>query len=420
MIVGMSDLPTSAAPAQNSPVSAQAPSAVSFPVADRYAGVTTTAVRDLLDVLSQGNIISFASGAPAAEFFAADDIRASFDWVFANRPAKALQYSSTPGEPELREQAARRVSRSIPTTADQIQVTTGSQEAIYLVGNAMLNPGDVVLVERPTYLAAVQAFASSGARMIGIPSDDDGARPDALEDLIREHNPKFVYLIPTFQNPSGVCMQAGRRKEIAEVLLRTGTPLVEDDPYGELRFSGEFIPQISALPGMAHQSLLLNSISKIMAPGIRVGWIRGEGPIMNTISIAKEAIGLHSSVVDQLAVARYLEAYDVDAHIRTVVEVYKQRRDGMRRELLEMVPEGATVTSPDGGMFLWAALGNGIDTTALLPIAVQEGVAFVPGESFFAHDPDRSTMRLSYVTNPPEVISEGLHRLGRALERWHG
>ncbi|NKE10992.1 aminotransferase class I/II-fold pyridoxal phosphate-dependent enzyme, partial [Kocuria subflava] len=176
------------------------------------------------------------------------------------------------------------------------------------------------------------------------------------------------------------CMPLSRREEIADVLRRTGAILVEDDPYGELRFSGEFIPQICALPGLAHQSLLLNSISKIMAPGIRVGWIRGEGPIMNTLSIAKEAVGLHSSVVDQLAVARYLEAYDVDEHIRTVVQVYKQRRDGMRKELIEILPEGATVTSPDGGMFLWAALGNGIDTTALLPIAVQGGVAFVPRE----------------------------------------
>ena len=283
-----------------------------FPVSPVYDGMTSTAVRDLLDVLSVPGVISFAGGAPAAESFEIDDVRECFDWVFANRGAKALQYSSTPGEPELREQAACRVSRTLPTTADQIQITTGSQEAIYLVGHAMLRPGDVVLVERPTYLAAVQAFASSGARLIGIPSDDDGAQPEALEELIREHDPRFVYLIPTFQNPSGVSMPAQRRREIAEVLLRTGAPLVEDDPYGELRFEGETAPQIAALPGMARQTLLLNSMSKIMSPGIRVGWIRGEGPIMNTLSIAKEAMGLHSSVVDQLAVARYLEHYDVD------------------------------------------------------------------------------------------------------------
>jgi 2-aminoadipate transaminase len=243
-----------------------------FPVSPVYDGMTSTAVRDLLDVLSVPGVISFAGGAPAAESFEIDDVRECFDWVFANRGAKALQYSSTPGEPELREQAARRVSRTLPTSADQIQITTGSQEAIYLVGHAMLRPGDIVLVERPTYLAAVQAFASSGARLIGIPSDDDGAQPEALEELIREHDPRFVYLIPTFQNPSGVSMPAQRRREIAEVLLRTGAPLVEDDPYGELRFEGETAPQIAALPGMARQTLLLNSMSKIMSPGIRVGW----------------------------------------------------------------------------------------------------------------------------------------------------
>lgn len=391
-----------------------------FPVSPVYDGMTSTAVRDLLDVLSVPGVISFAGGAPAAESFEIDDVRECFDWVFANRGAKALQYSSTPGEPELREQAACRVSRTLPTTADQIQITTGSQEAIYLVGHAMLRPGDVVLVERPTYLAAVQAFASSGARLIGIPSDDDGAQPEALEELIREHDPRFVYLIPTFQNPSGVSMPAQRRREIAEVLLRTGAPLVEDDPYGELRFEGETAPQIAALPGMARQTLLLNSMSKIMSPGIRVGWIRGEGPIMNTLSIAKEAMGLHSSVVDQLAVARYLKHYDVDAHVAEVAALYRGRRDAMAATLPSILPEGATLTRPEGGMFLWATLGNGIDTTALLPMAVQEGVAFVPGASFFAHDPDRTTMRLSYVTNPPEVIDEGVERLGRALRRWRG
>lgn len=391
-----------------------------FPVASAYRGMTSTAVRDLLDVLSVPGVISFAGGAPAAEHFEVEDIRASFDWVFAHQGRRALQYSSTPGEPELREQAARRVSRSIPTTPDQIQITTGSQEAIYLVGHALLEPGDVVLVERPTYLAAVQAFASSGARMVGIPSDDDGAIPEDLEALIAQHSPRFVYLIPTFQNPSGVSMTRKRREQVAEVLLRTGVPLIEDDPYGELRFEGEAVPQLASLPGMARQTLLLNSLSKIAAPGIRLGWIRGEGPIMNTLSIAKEAVGLHSSSVDQLAMARYLETCDVDEHVARVAAVYRERRDAMARELPSVLPGGATVTRPQGGMFLWASLGGGIDTTELLPLAVQEGVAFVPGASFYAHDPDRSAMRLSYVTNSPEVIAEGVQRLGRALERQRG
>lgn len=391
-----------------------------FPVASAYDGMTSTAVRDLLDVLSVPGVISFAGGAPAAEHFEVEDIRTAYDWVFRHQGARALQYSSTPGEPELREQAALRVSRTLPTTPDQIQITTGSQEAIYLVGHAMLEPGDVVLVERPTYLAAVQAFASSGARMVGIPSDDHGAQPDALEELIREHAPRFVYLIPTFQNPSGVSMPRERRERIAQILLRTGVPLIEDDPYGELRFEGETAPQIAALPGMARQTLLLNSLSKIVAPGLRLGWIRGEGPIMNTLSIAKEAVGLHSSSVDQLAMARYLEVCDVDEHVTRVAAVYRERRDAMARVLPSVLPEGATLTRPEGGMFLWATLANGIDTAALLPLAVQEGVAFVPGASFFAHDPDRTAMRLSYVTNSPEVIAEGVQRLGRALRRWHG
>lgn len=389
-----------------------------FPVADRLHGVRSSPVREILSILSRDGVISFAGGIPDPELFAVDEIRAAFDYVLTHQAGKALQYASTEGEPALREQAAERVSRQLPTSAEQIQVTSGSQEGLYLIGQALLDPGDVVLVERPTYLAAVQAFAMSGAQMIGIPADDHGILPEDLEQLIERHRPKFVYLIPTFQNPTGACMPASRRRQVAEVLLRTGTALVEDDPYGQLRFSGEPVTPIGTLPGMPAQTLLLNSMSKIMAPGLRVGWIRGEGPILRSIAVAKQAVGLQSPVTDQLAVARYLATNDVDQHIRGINAVYKTRRDAMHAELSGILPEGATTTSPDGGMFLWARLGNDINTGRLLPLAVEEGVAFVPGSAFYANDPDHTTMRLSYVTNSVDVIAEGIQRLSRAIETY--
>ncbi len=386
-----------------------------FQLAARFGGVTTSPVRDILAVVNRGDVISFAGGIPAASLFALDDFHAAFDHVLCHQGRRALQYAATKGEPELLEQVAARLARHLPTTADQVQVTSGSQEGIFLVGQVLLDPGDVVLVEQPTYLAAVQAFSLAGARLVAVATDAHGMLPDALEAAVAAHSPKFVYLIPTFQNPTGRSMPADRRRQVAEVLVRSGVPLLEDDPYGELRFEGEPTPPLASLPGMAAQTVLLNSASKVMAPGVRVGWLRAEGAILRAIEIAKQAVGLQSAVTDQLAVARYLATCDLDAHIARVVEVYRARRDAMAAGLARRLPAGADVTRPEGGMFLWARLGGGADTAETLPAAVDAGVAYVPGWAFFAGVPDRSTMRLSYVTNPPDVIEEGLTRLATSL-----
>lgn len=388
-----------------------------FRLADRFAGVTTSPVRDILAVLARGDVISFAGGIPDASLFEVADFRAAFDYVLSQQGARALQYAGTKGEPELLEALAGRLARQLPTSAEQVQVTSGSQEGIFLVGMALLDPGDVVLVEQPTYLAAVQAFTLAGARLVPVETDDHGVLPDSLAAAVATHRPKFVYLIPTFQNPTGRSMPSGRRAAVAEVLLRTGVPLLEDDPYGELRFEGEAPPPLASLPGMSAQTILLNSASKVMAPGVRIGWLRAEGDILRSLEIAKQAVGLQSAVTDQLAVARYLATCDVDAHIARVVEVYRERRDAMFGGLVAMLPAGATLTRPEGGMFLWARLGGGVDTAVRLDAAVAAGVAYVPGWPFFAQAPDHSTMRLSFVTNPPEVIAEGLSRLAGAF-RW--
>ncbi len=385
-----------------------------FRLSSRFAQMKSSPVRDILAVLGRGDIISFAGGIPDPTLFELTDFRESFAHVLEQQGARALQYASTIGEPELRDQAAQRLCRHLPTTAGQVQVTSGSQEGLYLVATTLVDPGDVILVERPTYLTAVQAFTLVGARMVGVDSDEYGMMPDALADAIETHDPKLVYLVPTFQNPTGHTMSAERRAAIAEVLVRAGVPLLEDDPYGELRFEGAPLPPIAAQPGMARQTVLLNSASKVMAPGVRIGWLRAEGQMLRSLEIAKQGVGLQTAVTDQLAIAHYLATYDLDAHIARVADVYRVRRDAMLASLDARLPEGATATRPEGGMFVWVRLGGDVDSAKVLPRAVDRGVAFVPGWPFYANNPDRTTMRLSFVTNSPETIGEGVGRLAAA------
>jgi len=386
-----------------------------FPLIDAYAGHIADPVGDLFTALSTPGAISFAGGVPDASLFRADDLRASFDWVLAHDGRRALQYGTSEGDPGLRAIAASRVSRRLPTTPDQIQITSGSQEAIYLAALVMLNPGDAILVEEPTYLAAVQAFGLVGARMVSVETDAEGMVPDALAAAVAEHHPKAVYLVPSYSNPTGRAMSPARREAIAAALLPTDVALIEDDPYGDLVYDGPRLAPIASLPGMAARTLLLNSLSKVMAPGVRLGWIRGEGPIMKALAVAKGAVTMQSPALNTLAVAHYLTHHDLDAHIATVVTLYRARRDAMYTGLRAMLPDAAAVTRPQGGMFCWVTLGDGTDTAPLLATALAHGVAFAPGWSFFANDPDRSTMRLSFVTNPPETIEEGLRRLDAAL-----
>ncbi|MEE1618934.1 aminotransferase-like domain-containing protein [Brachybacterium sp. J153] len=386
-----------------------------FPIAPRYAGMESSPLKDIFALAAREDVVSFAGGIPDPELFDLRTVTAAYDWVLAHQGKRALQYGVSEGERELREQAARRLSRDLATDASQIRITSGSQEGLFVVAQALLEPGDVVLVESPTYLAAVQAFSVHGARMIGVATDDDGVIPEALEEAIRTHHPRMVYLIPTFQNPTGRTMPVGRRQAVADVLLRTDVPLVEDDPYGALSFTGSTWAPIAALPGMAERTILLNSMSKLMAPGVRIGWMRAEGPVRDTLAVAKAAISMQSSVVDQLMVARYLETADLEAHIATVSGVYRERRDAMARAIAPVLPDGAHVTHPDGGMFLWAALGEGYDAQSMLEDAVEAGVAYLPGWSFFADHPDHSTMRLSFVTHAPAVIEDAIGRLGEVI-----
>ncbi|MDI6519280.1 PLP-dependent aminotransferase family protein [Streptomyces coelicoflavus] len=386
------------------------------PLAARARSIGGSPVRDILAVTARPEVINFAGGLPAPELFDADGIAAAYRDVLAETPARALQYSTTEGEPTLRAALAARTSaRGLATDADDLLVTTGSQQALSLLATALLEPGDTVLVERPCYLAALQAFGLAGARVVAVPGDEDGIDPGALEELVVRERPKLLYTVPTFSNPTGRTLPAARRAAVAEVAGRCGLWIVEDDPYGELRFEGERVPWIASYEGARDRTVLLGSFSKVMAPGLRLGWLRAPDGLRRACAVAKQAADLHTPTVNQLAAARYLADRDLDAHVARVAAAYGTRRDAMLAGLADALPAGSAWTRPEGGMFLWARLPDGYDTTALLPEVVRHDVAYVPGAPFHAADPDRATLRLCFVTQTPDEIAEGLRRLGEGL-----
>ncbi|MFE9421501.1 PLP-dependent aminotransferase family protein [Kitasatospora sp. NPDC006697] len=386
-------------------------------LAARAASVGASPVREILALTARPEVISFAGGLPAPELFDAEGLRAAYDRVLTERPQQALQYTITEGDPALRAAvAARLTARGLATGPEELLVTTGSQQAIGLLATTLLEPGDTVLVEDPSYLAALQCFGLAGARVLAVPTDEDGVDPAALAELVRAERPKLLYLVPNFQNPTGRTMPAERRRAVAEVAAREGLWLVEDDPYGELRYSGEPQPWLAGLPAAADRTVLVGSFSKVLAPGLRLGWLRAPEALRRACVIAKQAGDLHTSTVDQAAAARYLADRDLDAHLAKVTAAYRERRDALLAGLPEALPAGSAWNRPDGGMFVWARLPEGLDATELLRTAVEHDVAYVPGTPFFAGPGDPATMRLSFVTHTPEEIREGLRRLAVALK----
>ncbi|WP_407286875.1 PLP-dependent aminotransferase family protein [Streptomyces sp. BP-8] len=389
-------------------------------LAARAARTGSSPVRDILALTARPEVISFAGGLPAPELFDVAGIADAFRQVLAEQPQRALQYSTSEGDPALRTAVAARYSaRGLPTDAADLLVTTGSQQGLSLLATTLLEPGDVVLVEDPCYLAALQIFSLAGARVVPVPTDDDGLDPAALDEIAARERPKLLYVIPTFQNPTGRTLPAERRAAVAEVAARRGLWIAEDDPYGELRFEGEPMPWVASFPGAEDRTALLGSFSKVMAPGLRLGTLRLPAGLRRACVIAKQAADLHTSTVDQAAAARYLADADLDAHLARVRGAYQERRDALVDGLAAALPEGSRWNRPAGGMFVWATLREGYDATALLPEVVRHDVAYVPGAPFFAGTPDATAVRLSFVTHSPEEIREGLGRLRTALEGAH-
>jgi len=378
-------------------------------------GVEGSAVREILAVTQQPHVLSLAGGLPAPELFDVAGLGAAFERVLGGPGARRhLQYTVTEGEPELREELAGLTRRrGLDAAPARVLVTTGSQQALDLVATAVLDPGDVVVVERPSYLAALQVFALTGARVVSVPVGDDGLDPEQVRAEVRRHGAKLVYTVANFQNPAGVTLAADRRRALARIAAEEGIWILEDDPYGELRYRGEALAPVAA--GAPERVIYASSLSKILAPGLRLGWVVLPPELRAAVTVAKQARDLHTSTVDQRAAAEYLASGALDPHLKRIRAAYGARLDAMLAGLPAALPQGSRWTRPEGGMFVWLTLPEGVDTGALLGRAVEEGVAYVPGAPFFASDPLAHTARVSFATLEPPQIAEALRRLGRAL-----
>jgi len=385
--------------------------------ATRMNQMPVSAIRELLKATEQPEIISFAGGLPAPELFPIAAITQAHDDVFSKDGFAALQYSSTEGHRPLREWIACRMrSRGIEAAADRVLITSGAQQGIDLVGKVFLDRGDAVVVESPCYLAALQAFSAYEAKFIAIDSDDDGLRVDQLEAAISKHHPKLIYLVADFSNPKGTTLSVKRRYKLVELSARYQVPILEDNPYGDLRYGGQPVDPLAALDesGLV---IHLGSFSKTLSPGMRVGWLLASDPIFQTIVVAKQAADLHTCTVEQFAIARLLETFDFDAQVRALNVVYRERRDAMYRALEEYFPSNTRWTRPEGGLFLWVELPEHLDAEDLSEVAIRDRVAFVPGTSFFADRPKRNFMRLNFSNQKPALIEEGIRRVGDLLNR---
>jgi 2-aminoadipate transaminase len=361
-------------------------------------------------------MVSFAGGLPAPELFDGDGLRTSYDRVLSRSATRVLQYSTTDGDPALRAAIAERLTaRRLPTGPDDLLITSGAQQALWILSMVLLEPGDVVAVENPTYLAALQCFQHLGARIVAVETDEHGVVTEALADVVAAHRPKLLYLVPNFQNPTGHSLPIERRRKIARLAATQGFWIVEDDPYGELRFHGSALPWIRSEASASDRIVLVGSLSKIIAPGLRLGWLHAPAAIRDLCAQVKQSIDIHTSSVDQAAVAEYLATHDLDAHLDLVRAEYRRRCDALLGGLPDALPPGSRWNTPEGGMFVWAHLPEGYDAAAMLPRAVENGVTYVPGAPFFAADPDPRTIRLSFTTHDPAMITEGLSRLASVL-----
>jgi 2-aminoadipate transaminase len=392
----------------------QAPPARLPPFAGRMAGMPPSAVREILKVAERPDILSFAGGLPAPELFPVEEIAAAHAEVLSRDGGSALQYSTTEGFAPLREWIAEHLrGRGIAARADQLLITSGSQQGIDLAARVFLDPGDVVLVESPTYLAAIQAFAAYQVRLVAVPSDDDGMQVDKVAALIAEHRPKLIYLVPSFQNPQGTTLPQARRAALIAIAEQHRVAILEDDPYGELSFDGP--PPRPVAAGSHGNVIYLSTFSKTLAPGLRIGWMWGDPAILRKATIAKQAADLHTASLAQRATAALLARFDYAGHVARICEVYGERCRTMLSALAEHLPEGCRWVTPAGGMFVWLQLPEGLDSDAMLAAAIGRKVAFVPGSTFFVEDVRRNFIRLNFSNQPPALIAEGMRRFGQVV-----
>jgi DNA-binding transcriptional MocR family regulator len=374
-------------------------------------------IREILKVTQQPDVISFAGGLPASELLPAVEMAEFARRVLLDDGVRALQYAPTEGMDVLRELIAERLRRlwGLQRSMDEVLIVSGSQQALDLTGKVFLDEGDVILCESPTYLGAIGAFRAYRPSFVEVPTDDDGMVPEELENSLGSlDRVKLIYVVPDFQNPSGRRWSVDRRRELAELAGRFNVPVIEDAPYAELCFEGEPIPPVAAL-GDRCSVVYLGTCSKILSPGMRLGWVVADSDLLRRYVLVKQCTDLHTSSLVQLLAARCMREHDLEAHIERIRSVYRSRRDAMIAAIEEYFPENVGVTRPAGGLFLWAELPERLDARELLERALEERVAFVPGESFFPNGGHENTLRLNFSAMPEGRITEGIRRLGRVL-----
>ena len=384
--------------------------------ADRMKLMNSSVVRETLKLTAKPDIISFAGGMPAPEVFPVEAMRAAMDKVMTAKGRIALQYGPTDGYRPLREKiAARHRAAGINCTAENILMINGSQQGLDLAGKLFLNPGDLVVCESPTYTAALSSFRAYECEFLPIATDDDGMIPEDLEaKLASNPRARMIYVIPTFQNPTGRTWSLERRKALLALAEKYALPILEDNPYGDLRYEGETIP---TLKSMDTQGLVvyMGSFSQVLSPGIRLGWLVAEPELLAKFNTAKQGADLQASTIMQLVVDTYLEDNDLDENIRNLNALYRKRRDLMLSLLEQEFPKGSSWTHPEGGLFIWATLPEHIDTAKIMPEVVERKVAYIPGHSFFAEGGVTNTLRLNYSNSDEEKIVTGMKLMGEVL-----
>ena len=391
---------------------------MNYSFAERVKHMESSAIREILKVAESPDIISFAGGLPAPELFPLQEIQEAYNRVLGTDDPSVLQYSTTEGYLPLREDIAGKMrEKGMRVEPDNILLTNGSQQGLDLIAKLFIDPGDLIAVEDPTYLGAIQTFSSYQANFVTIPADQEGINLEALETAIIRQDPKLIYLTPTYKNPTGVTLSLERRRQAAEMLSKYNIPLIEDDPYGELRYTGSAMPPVKSFDS-AEKVVYLGTFSKTIAPGLRLGWIVASKELIAKLVLAKQGTDLHTGTLLQRATHYYLNHAQIENHIETIRREYGNRRDVMLAELKANLAGDASWTEPSGGMFLWLTLPEHINTVSLLPKAVEAKVAYVPGAPFYAGGGGLNTLRLNFSNSSPLQIRDGIKCLARLFREY--
>lgn len=397
--------------------------------AQRMQRMGSSVIRELLKLTQRPNLISFAGGLPAPELFPVQAFQEASNRVLQEHGSAALQYSTTEGYPPLRQYIVEKMrAYGIETTPENVLITSGSQQALDIIGKILINSGDKILTERPTYLGALQAWTAYQAEFVTVPIDDDGLQVDLLEEALSA-GPKFMYILPNFQNPAGTTLSAARRRQLVDIADHYGCPIIEDDPYGELRFEGEHqdplvVVDAQKVNGRAHNGsngfmrgnvIYLSTFSKTLAPGLRLAWMVAPREVIQRCVMAKQGMDLHTSSYVQMVAYEVAKTGYLKEHVRLIRQTYRQRRDVMLDAMTRYFPPDVTWTHPQGGLFLWARLPEWMDAADVLTKAIENNVAFVPGTAFYPDGSGRNTMRLNFSNALPEQIEEGIRRIGQVL-----